>query len=227
MKLKSLIILPVLSLPSGSDGASFLTEGHIDGPAFGYLTGIGFEPHFHNEGGADGSVIDGIRQTTESEYEPDDLVVLVPEASTTTVASATYYWLPESELDAAANGTPFLGIGLEELDPGDWTGGTVTITLSQISGPGEFLLWQDNGFGGINVFIDTVGDSFTLAAGSHTHFNWGFESEGVYELEFTITGIHVTEGLQSGSGTYTFQIPEPSSALMAMAGLSGCFRRRR
>lgn len=226
MKLKSLII-PLFAIPTASHAASFLTGGHMDGPAFGYLSGSGFEPHFHNEGGADGAIIDGIRQTTESEYEPEDLVIVVPQSSTITVASTAYYWLPETEADAASNGTPFLGIGLEELDPGDWAGGTVTITLSQISGPGGFLLWQDDGFGGANVFADSVGDSFVLAAGSHTHFNWGFDAEGIYQLEFTISGDHLTDGLQSSAGVYAFQVPETSSVMMALAGLGVCLVRRR
>lgn len=200
----------------------------MDGPAFGYASGDGFEPHFHNHGGAGGAVIDGISQTTESEYGPGDLVVVVPETSTVSLNSTLYYWLPESHQDAEDQGAPFLGIGVEELDPLDWTGGTVTFALLSITGPGDFVLWQDDGFGGANVFLDSAGDSFTLPAGSHTHFNWGFSEQGIYGLEFEISGIHITDGPQSASDVYTFQVPEPATAILAgVFGMMGMLLRRR
>lgn len=174
-------------------------------------------------------MIDGVVQPTESEYETDELIVVVPQISTITVSSTYYYWLPETETAAANNGTPFLGIGLEELDPLDWVGGTVTLTLLSISGPGDLLLWQDGGLGGPNVFLDSANNtmSFDLTAGTHTHFNWGFTELGLYGLEFEISGEHVTDGPQSGSATYTFLVPEPTTALLSAFGAIGLLRRRR
>lgn len=219
--------------------ASLLTGGHIDGPAFGYISNAdvtagptltqGFEPHYHNEGGADGAIIDGVRVTTDSEYEPDELIAVIPETSTITVSGTTYFWLPETESAAADNGTPFLGIGLEELALADWVGGTVTISLLSFSGPGDFLLWQDNGLGGANVFLDTANniDSFNLAPGSHTHFNWGFTKSAFFELELGISGTHVDDGAQSASASYFVMVPEPSSALLGASGGLALLRRRR
>jgi surface-anchored protein len=237
MKLKSLLTLGLI-LPISAQAASLLTGGHMDGPAFGYVSNAdvvanplltqGFEPHLHNEGGADGAIIDGVRETVPSEYEPGDVTIVVPELSVTTLGSVSYYLLPETEQDASENGTPFLGIGIEELAPGDWVGGTVSLKLLSISGPGAFLLWQDDGFGGANVFFESAGDSFTLAAGSHTHYNWGFTEKGIYELEFEISGNHVDDDFQSASGLYTFQvIPEPSAALLGVLGALATLRRRR
>ena len=229
MKAKS-ILLPILaSLPMTAPAASLLTGGHIDGPAFGYETGTGFEPHYHNEGGADGAIIDGILVTTNTEYEPDELIVMVPQTSTITVSATAYFWLPETESAAADNGAPFLGIGLEELALADWVGGTVTLSLLGFSGPGEFLLWQDDGFGGVNVFLDTANniDSFNLAPGSHTHFNWGFTENAFFELEFGISGTHVDDGEQSASAGYFFAVPEPSAAALTAIGALALLRRRR
>ena len=237
MKLKSLLTLGLI-LPISAQAASLLTGGHMDGPAFGYVSNAdvvldplltqGFEPHYHNHGDPDAAVVDGVAQSSESEYEPGDLIVVVPELSVTTLSSVNYYWLPETELDASANGTPFLGIGIEELVPGDWIGGTVSLKLVSISGPGDFLLWQDDGFGGANVFFDSAGDSFTLAAGSHTHYNWGFTEKGIYGLEFEISGNHGVDGLQSASGLYTFQVvPEPTTAMLGAFGALALLRRRR
>lgn len=219
--------------------ASLLNGGHIDGPAFGYVSNAdvitdplltqGFEPHFHNEGGPDGAIIDGVRITADTEFEPDELIVVVGSLSTTTLGLKSYYWLPETESVAAANSVPFLGIGLEELNLADWTGGTVTLTLLSISGPGDFRLWQDDGFGGANNFINTDGGAMSFASvpGSHTHYNWGFTELGLYELEFQISGTHADDGFQSAAATYTFAVPEPSTALLGAIGALALFRRRR
>ncbi len=225
----SLTIPFALGLSQPLFAASLITGGHIDGPAFGYDTAGGFEPHFHNEGGPDGAIINGVREENETEYEADELVVFVNPTSTTLLGATTYYWLPETETAAAANNVPFVGLGLEELDVDDWVGGTVSLTLLSITGPGQFRLWQDDGFGGAINYIDTESNlmSFNLAPGSHTHYNWGFTELGEYDLEFQISGTHQIDGAQSASATFTYAIPEPSSALLALSGLLYGFRRRR
>lgn len=237
MKRKSLLIVALL-IPVAGHAASLLTGGHMDAPAFGYVSNAevtldplltqGFEPHFHNEGGANGAVVDGAVQNLDSEYEPGDLIVVVAELSVTTVNSINYFWLPETEQEATNNSTPFLGIGLEELSGGDWVGGTVSLKLLGITGPGDFLLWQEDGIGGANVFFDSAGDTLTLAAGTHTHFNWGFTEKGTYGLEFEISGNHADDGSQSGFAIYTFQvIPEPTAAMLGALGSLALLRRRR
>lgn len=209
------------------------TGGHLDAPAFGYDTADGFEPHIHNEGGADGVIFNnGSNETIESEYEPDEVVIAVKSTVTTNLSGTDYYWLPEVQGDAAANGVVYLGVGLEELQAGDWVGGTVTITASIVSGPagGEFRMWQDDGGGGAIDFINTDGgpSSFVQTAGSHTHYNWGFTELGTYEIEFGISGEHVVDGvIGNTSATYTFQVPEPSTALLGVLGGLLLLRRRR
>ena len=233
MKLNSLFSIG-LALPVSA--ATLYTGGHMDSPAFGYVSEAeyaldgsltqGFEPHLHNEGGTDGAIMDGVRITDASEYEPGEVMIVVPELSTTTLNSQSYFWLPQDETDAANNGTPFLGFGLEELTPADWTGGNVVISLASITGPGSVSIWQD-GFEPV-IFFDSAGDSMPFAAGSHSHFNWGFTAPGAYELEFAISGTHVDDGFQSASGTYNFQvIPEPSAAVLGALGAIAMLRRRR
>jgi surface-anchored protein len=232
-------LLPLLLSFIPVHAASLVTGGHIDFPAFGYVSNAdvasdntltqGFEPHIHNEGGPDGAIIDGVRVEDEGEFEPDELILVGKRSSTIAVGSTTYFWLPETEAQAASQGVPFVGIGLEELAVADWVGGTLTLSLESFSGPGQLLLWQDDGFGGETIFLDTGNaiTSFTLVAGSHTHYNWGFTEEGIYNIEFGITGNHVADGSQNGSAIYTFLIPEPSSFLLcAIAGL-GLLRRKR
>ncbi len=205
----------------------------MDAPAFGYVSEDealsdpsltqGIEPHMHNEGGPDGSILNGVREETENEYEPDEVIISVPVTSTTGFGPATYYWLPETEMDAAAQNAPFLGFGLEELSIDEWM--DVSIILSGISGPGEVVLWQDGM--APDVFFDSVGDSRAFNAGSHTHLNWGFSELGLYALEFTFTGTHFEDGVQTGAATYFFVVPEPSTAALGVIGMLGLLGRRR
>lgn len=240
MKYISTLGIPfALALSQTASAASFITGGHVDLPAFGYVSEAdvliepsltqGFEPHIHNEGGSDGVIIEGVRVEAETEYEPDELVVFVNPSSTVMLGTTTYYWLPQSESAASANGVPFMGIGLEELESTDWLNGTVSITLSNLSGPGEFRLWQVDDFDNVTDFINTAENdmSFELAAGSHTHYNWGFTELGDYELEFQISGTHIADGEQTGAATFTYAVPEPSTALLGGLGLLALLRRRR
>ena len=199
----------------------------MDAPAFAYVSGEGLEPHLHNEGGPDGAIIDGVRQTGNSEYAPTEITLVVPQLSTTTLNAQSYYWLPEDETAAATNAAPFLGIGLEELDPTDWNG-ALTLSLSGITGPGNFMRWQE-GFNPI-IFLNSLdlNQSFELLPGSHTHFNWGFTAPGDYQLEFTISGLHNQDGAQAASASYNFHaVPEPSGALLAIFGALTLLRRKR
>lgn len=224
MKLKH-ILISVLGLPFTAQAASVLTGGHADAPGFGYQGGA-FEPHIHVSAGA---IIDGVAILSEAEFEPEDLVIAVPPSSTATIASTTYYVLPEGHEAAGDAGAAHIGFGLEELTDTDWVGGMVTITLLNFTGPGNFLLWQDDGLGGQIVFLDTANNdySFTAAAGGHSHFNWGFTDNSMYDLEFEISGTHVTDGFQSASGTYTYMVPEPSSAaVLGLAGAALLLRRK-
>jgi hypothetical protein len=51
MKTKLLLLPALTAFSLSANAASYLTGGHIDGPAFGYDSLTGFEPHYHNEGG--------------------------------------------------------------------------------------------------------------------------------------------------------------------------------
>lgn len=220
------ILIPLSAQPLAA--AVVISGGHIDAPAFGYDTADGFEPHFHNEGGPTGAIVDGVRVEDESEYEADEAVIRVALTSTTSLSGTSYFWLPDDPLAALTNGVPFVGIGLEELDPADWTG-LLTIQLSDVTGPGNFLLWTYDLFGDPVVLLDSLdpAKSLQLAAGSHSHFNWGFTEPGLYGLTFEISGTHVTDGVVSGEGTFLFAVPEPSTALLGALGACVLLRRRR
>lgn len=237
-----LCLLGLIGLASHATAASVVTGGHIDAPAFGYPPGEGFEPHIHNEGGADGAIIDGVRETNDVEFEPDELIFRVNFTSTTTVDTVDYYFLPEVQQTAEDNQVPWMGIGFEEIVaavanneiPG-FVGDTFTISLQVNSAPtgAEFRMWQDDGFGGAIDFINTATNKLSFDIDpfngeDHIHVNWGFTHEGVYDLEFGITGTPIGGSEESASGVYSFQVvPEPSAALLGALGGVLLLRRRR
>lgn len=142
-------------------------------------------------------------------------------------AGESYWFLPQSNSGtggAAALGTPFLGIGGEEITPGVFDDNAFTLTLTGAVMPvgGNFSLWTDglsptfymatvDGISAVDAFV------LDLDSSDHAHANWGFTVAGTYELTFTVTAA--IDGVeQSDTATYTFQVvPEPS----AYAGLAG------
>lgn len=212
-----------------------LSGGHFDAPAFGYDTADGFEPHIHNEGGAsEGAIVNGVRETNDTEYEPSDVVVSLLSSSVTSIGAQDYFWLPSSETQAAANNVPYLGIGTEELELGDWAGDTVTITITSVTqlggGTGDLRIWSVDGVGTIvDRYNSSTGTtSFDVPVASDNHFNWGFTEEGEYDVAFQVSGTHLVDGAQVGSDTFSFAVvPEPSTALLTALGGLLLARRRR
>ncbi|MEO0454372.1 MAG: TIGR03769 domain-containing protein, partial [Verrucomicrobiota bacterium] len=81
-------------------------------------------------------------------------------------------------------------------------------------------------FGG----IDMVGlaDSISLIPEDHVHYNLAFTELGTYNVEFEISGEHVSNGTETATGTFTFNVvPEPSTfSLLALGmGFLAAFRR--
>jgi surface-anchored protein len=236
--MKKTIFLTAFGLTLGAIPASAatLTSGHVDFIGIGYHDGE-LEPHSHAEAGA---VVDGVPLTADTEYELGELTV---QTFTTTTRPLNMAWEPIGVADGESfwlfsptdvPGQPYIGIGAEELVPGDWTG--LTVTLTGMTGPagGHFSLWQEDA-GVPTFFMSTLGgissaDAYTFADLSlkdHAHFGWGFTEEGIYNLTFEISGTHVVDGAKTASATYSFVIPEPSSALLGAFGAFALLRRRR
>ena len=234
----------LILLPSAASAALF-TSGHADVFAIGYEGGE-LEPHIH----AEGATIDGML-IADDEYEPGDITTVVPQSTFDywsnnggrpagtawdpigVAAGESFWFLPQSNggpAGAATLGAPFAGIGTEELTPGDWTG-NITITLDAVSGPGHFSMYLD---GGVPFFAMSSADGIdgsdviSVAAGGHEHYNWAFTAPGIYDVDVTVRGEHVTDGSKEASATYQFQvIPEPSTALLGLLSAGFLLRRRR
>jgi hypothetical protein len=140
-------------------------------------------------------------------------------------AGSTVWIMPQTQ----STDLIFLGFGAEEMtqadidslvawNPGDSRGSANTlgkwlrVELVSVSGPGEFSMWANSGFGNPDVFFSTAEGGITsddvvhVVAGGHSHYNWGFTEAGEYEISLRVS---------------TFAIPEPSTNLLiAAAGVT-------
>jgi surface-anchored protein len=232
----ALAIMTSAVLSSAAWAQTTLSTGHVDIFGVGYVGGA-LELLIHDEDSA-------------QELEPADTIlqvnpggyVLRPAGAAFDFlgASGTSLWiLPQSEIESENRGVIFAGFGTEEVLPAEWGAGTpITITLlSVVSAPtgGNFFLWQEDEFGNPTQFMNSTDlanfSSVSQNADVHSHYNWGFTAEGIYEIEFEATGT--PEGglpLSSGIQTYTFDVvPEPSTyALLGLgAGALALMRWRK
>lgn len=194
------------------------TSGHGD-IGVGYEDGALF-PHWH------------IEDPVDEEYAPGDAIAFIQNLRQSPAGSATALGLPDGSsiyVAGSAANQPNIGLAAEELDPADWVGGKIELSLTAWSGPGSFALYSTNldGSAIVDVYFSTFnpsstfgGNSFEMFAGDHEHFTFGFTQPGTYELQLTWTGTNVTDGLKTASGTFAFNVvPEPSAYALAGLGL--------
>ena len=170
------------------------------------------------------------------EYAPDEAILQVGPASQTTVpanplygflgpAGSQVYILPQVQNPSLQ----FLGLGTEEQADGVFVGDRLTLSLTGVTGPGNFSMYDVGTFGTPSVLMNsgdgiTAGDKVDLFAGGHRHVNWAFTAPGDYQVTFRASGI-LDDGLgtytQSDPATYTFSVvPEPGSfALFGLGAL--------
>lgn len=228
-----------LSLLSSSQAALW-TSGHGDIGLEGDGGVLELEYHV---GEGEAAIVDGV-EVFDTGYEPDELQVGVFHRqvinSTNTelldglgISSGdSLSFLTNSEIQAESLGTPVLGFGAEELDSSDW--GDVTFSLTGISGPGDFSLYQADGLGGANFFMSTAlggitsDDSVTIPAGIHDDYIFAFTEEGIYNLTIEASALYIPDNeVRTTSSTFTFVVPEPSTAILGLLGFAPLLRRRR
>ena len=144
-------------------------------------------------------------------YASNQCVVISPESMKFTLPAGTplgndgdpLWILPQNPY----TGVPYVGISAETV-PADEFNDSFTLTLTRLEGPGQFIVWQADSFGGFDVKMDTrdgfgVNDSLTLLVGGHAHYNWGFTTNGVYRAYFQASGVRV------GQSTNTVSLETP------------------
>lgn len=132
------------------------------------------------------------------------------------VASGSSFWLlPKNQNPNVL----FLSIGTEELNPADFAS-SLTWSLVSVTGsgggaaPGSFSVWNVDNFGSIVPLMSTAPGastpgSLTVAAGAHSHFNYGFTAPGLYNVTFAASGTlspALGGGLVGGTATYSFGV---------------------
>lgn len=223
-----------------------IIDTHVDigleGPAAGPDWGL----HVHDE-------------ENDAEYAPHEAYFFVDPAHAALPQPADAQWsfigqTPGQTIYVLPQGQnpnlPFLGFAAAEVPSetfdqtfnndsrvnaaGRWVGFTVTA----VSGPGEFSIWQTGGFGAPIVWVSTFDggldatDTVHIQQGGHAHFNWGFTEAGTYSITVVASGYIGGELLTSEAATFTFStvaIPEPSafSALAGVGALGFAATRRR
>lgn len=215
---------------TGARAQTIIASDHVDiGIAY---EGGAWDLHVHQEEPAPGA-----------EYAPSEAVFRIgesaqlaggipntPSATSFFGAAGSPLWvLPKTQVEDL----PFLGIGAEELSAADWNG-PLTLTLRSVSGPGDVFVWDVGAFGGLQPKMSSRdglgdGDAFTVAAGSHGHYFWGFSAPGEYEVGLAASGVHAVDGaVASDPAVYRFSVvPEPGPLSLLLAGglLLGVRRR--
>ncbi len=101
----------------------------------------------------------------------------------------------------------YLGLSGEQLSAGLFAG-EVELRLVEVQGPGAFYLWQAGAFGAFDLRLNSADgisaeDMVPVPAGGHAHYNWGFTTNGSYELVFQAFGR------RAGIETNDFSLPTP------------------
>jgi len=209
-----------LALPTAhAAGPTVLKDDHAD-------VGIAYEDgawnlHVHQE-------------AKDIEYEAGSVLLHLPPATKTASpndarftdclgAPGTATWiLPQVE----QTGVLFLGLATEEIADGVFTGNAINLALTSKTGPGEFCLYQTDGFGAPTTWFNTRNgisgaDRVSLPTGQHSHANWTFSAPGVYQIGLEASGTLVADSSATSSGTvlYTFYVEDGAAPVSATKNL--------
>lgn len=219
MTTKTFVLLPVALIAvlgtSATAQTPTLNSGHAD-IGIGFADGA-FDLHVHDD-------------VTDTEFSPADVILGVGAAAFTTTPAALSVFAPVGSSLWVLPKTQhpdllFLGFGTEELTASDWIG-NISLTLTSVSGPGHFGIYDVGTFGNIQVRMNSAdgisaGDALELQTGSHSHYNLTFTAPGTYSIGFKASGNSVTGGLiTSDPASYTFTVvPEPGTYALLGLGL--------
>ncbi|MEW2517072.1 choice-of-anchor M domain-containing protein [Actinacidiphila alni] len=99
--------------------------------------------------------------------------------------------------------------------------GDMKLTLEDVDGPGDVVLWEWSPFGEPDMVIDGragLPASYTVPTFTHQHANWAFTKPGVYRLKFTWSADLVDGGPVSDSAVYTFAVGDVDTSTITLPG---------
>jgi len=167
-------------------------------------------------------------------YASTNVVLVVREAARTEIPQGfeqfgepgSPIWILPSSQDPLLL---YLGLSGEGLPSGTFAEPPV-IHLRNVQAPSAFFVWQFGSGGELNMRMDSrngIGpdDAISVLVGSHSHFNWGFTSNGVYEVTFQVEGrrIGATTNLVTQPTTFRFEVQPVPVGPAAPAVLSQVF----
>lgn len=164
-------------------GAIVLNNGHVDIASL--MAG----------GRLDTQVKDTTKSSDPTWHDPAKTVLqLLPESRTTVPSGSQWSFLgtagsPLHQVSQTAQaGLLWPGWSTESI-AADATKTGVDWTLTDVSGPGEFSLYETGSFGQPTVLFSThngitVADAFTIPKLTHAHGSWAFTAQGNYCLAF-------------------------------------------
>ncbi len=188
------------------------------------------ELHLHASGGVSSDMFDSDGNPVGEAPAGGALIPVVSAAKTTrpvgaawdfigTSAGSNLWVLPKTK----QNGILFLGIGAEEISSNDLAG-PITLTFQSLSGPsgGVFSMWNSGPASWLDsptALVTSASDfnlanTLTIAAGGHTHFNYGFTAPGLYDVTFAATATLASSlggGQVGGTGTFRFGVFDTGS----------------
>lgn len=116
----------------------------------------------------------------------------------------------------------YLGMSAEGIPSGAFAG-PVSIRLLSVKAPGSFFLWQFDGLSGLQLAMNSrdgidTNDAVTPFVGSHAHYNWGFSSNGLFEITFQASARRPgeTNDIVSAPSVFAFAV-EPVPDLPAQS----------
>jgi len=131
------------------------------------------------------------------------------------------FWILPASQDA---GLLYLGVSGEGLPRGTFAA-PPEVQLVGVQSAGSFFAWQFDGTGNLDLFMDSrdgIGpaDRIPAPVGGHSHFNWGFSSNGWSEVTFRVEGrlAGATTNLSSANASFQFAVePLPESVPATIA----------
>lgn len=186
-----------------------------------------FELHLHAEPGIASDMFDSAGDPVSEAAPGGALLPVVSDALnarpagaewdfTGTTSGSNLWVLPKN----GGSGILFLGIGAEEIDPADLAG-SITLTFQGLTGPsgGVFSMWDGDALTSPTPLVTSasgfgLANAVTIAAGGHSHFNYGFTAPGLYAVTFQATGTlagGLGGGAVSGIGTFMFGVYDTDS----------------
>lgn len=111
----------------------------------------------------------------------------------------------------------YLGFSSEDKPKGTLPPGVFTerlrFSLKAVKGPGDFFAWQADEAENLLIRFNskdglTDADATSPLLGSHEHFNFGFTTNGFYEVTFEVTGrkAGATTNITSAPATFLFAV---------------------